>query len=44
MTPEQYDNAVEALGVLIGRWLEHHPDPCPHCSGDSEPRGDLVAA
>ena len=36
MTPHQYDNAVEALAVLIGRWLEHHPDPCPDCTTDGE--------
>jgi hypothetical protein len=44
MTPQQYDNAVEALAVLIGRWLEHHPDPCPECTAYSEPGGEFLAA
>ena len=47
MTPEQYDNAVEALAVLIGQWLEHHPDPCPDCASHADERdgdGQLAAA
>jgi hypothetical protein len=37
MTAEQYDNAIEALAVLIGRWLQDHPDPCPDCMNDDKP-------
>lgn len=47
MTPEQYDNAVEALAVLIGQWLSNHPDPCPDCAAHAEARdgdGQLTAA
>jgi hypothetical protein len=41
MTPQQHDNAVEALAVLIGQWLAAHPDPCPQCpSHAGEPDGD----
>ena len=39
MTPEQYDNAIEALAVLIGQWLGHHPDPCPQCAAHAERDG-----
>ena len=35
MSPGEYDNAVEALAVLIGRWLDDHPDPCPDCNAHS---------
>jgi len=42
MTAEQYDNAIEALAVLIGRWLQDHPDPCPDCMNDDE--ADRLAA
>jgi hypothetical protein len=50
MTPGEYDNAVEALAVLIGRWLDDHPDPCPVCAlqgadgRDSDADGHLAAA
>ena len=37
MTPEQYDNAVEALAVLVRRWLDYHPSPCPDCTADDQP-------
>ena len=47
MTPEQYDNATEALAVLIGQWLQHHPDPCPACAAHADERdgdGQLTTA
>src|SRR6185437_7892477 len=46
MTAEQYDNATEALAVLIGQWLQHHPSPCPACAAHAERDGDgqLAAA
>lgn len=34
MTPEQHDNAVEALAALLRRWAEDHHGPCPHCTPD----------
>jgi len=37
MTPQEHDNAVEALAVLVRRWLEYHPDPCPACTADDQP-------
>jgi hypothetical protein len=40
MTAEQYDNATEALAVLIGQWLQHHPSPCPACAAHAERDGD----
>jgi len=27
MTPDQHDNAIEALAVLITRWHQHHDHP-----------------
>ena len=47
MTPEQYDNAVEALAVLIGQWLQHPPEPCPACAAHADERdgdGQLTTA
>jgi len=47
MTPQQYDNAVEALAVLVRRWLDYHPDPCPDCTADTDEPGSnsqLLAA
>jgi len=47
MTPEQYDNAVEALAVLIGQWLDTHPNSCPDCAshaGAPDGDGQLTAA
>ena len=47
MTPEQYDNAIEALAVLIGQWLDTHPDPCAACAShadDPDSGGQLLAA
>ena len=44
MTPEQYDNAVEALAVLVRRWLDYHPNPCPDCTSDDEHGSQVLAA
>ena len=44
MPPAHYDTAIEALAVLIGRWLENHPDPCPDCADDLDSHGQLLAA
>jgi hypothetical protein len=26
MSAAEYDNAVEALAVLVARWWQHHPE------------------
>ncbi len=47
MTPEQYDNAIEALAVPIGQWLDTHADPCAACAShadDPDSGGQLLAA
>ena len=44
MTPQQYDNAVEAMAVLVRRWLDYHPDPCHDCTADDQPDPQIIAA